>query len=224
MKIIKDLGMIFINENSKKKKHYVICECPFCQKEFKARTDCIKNGNTKSCGCYNKKIAIQTHTKHGFTNHKLYIVYNNMMRRCYDKKLPAYKDYGAKGITVCKEWHNVANFINDMIPTYQNGLSIDKDYLCKQKGIYPHIYSKDTCIWTSKTIQSRATRKIYSHNTSGYRGVYKYKNNKFQSCIVVNNKRVHLGYFDIAINAAKAYDQYVIDNNLEHTINGVQYE
>lgn len=29
-----------------------------------------------------------------------------MMRRCYNEKSVAYKDYGAKGITVCEEWHD----------------------------------------------------------------------------------------------------------------------
>lgn len=29
-----------------------------------------------------------------------------MMRRCYNEKSVAYKDYGAKGIKVCEEWHD----------------------------------------------------------------------------------------------------------------------
>lgn len=29
-----------------------------------------------------------------------------MMRRCYNEKSIAYKDYGAKGIKVCSEWHD----------------------------------------------------------------------------------------------------------------------
>lgn len=33
-----------------------------------------------------------------------------MMRRCYNENSVAYKDYGAKGIVVCKEWHDRENF------------------------------------------------------------------------------------------------------------------
>lgn len=33
-----------------------------------------------------------------------------MMRRCYNEKSVAYKDYGAKGITVCLEWHDRETF------------------------------------------------------------------------------------------------------------------
>lgn len=29
-----------------------------------------------------------------------------MMKRCYNEKSVAYKDYGAKGIKVCEEWHD----------------------------------------------------------------------------------------------------------------------
>ena len=38
---------------------------------------------------------------------------------------------------------------------------------------------------------------------------------------MVNSKSTHLGYFTDKLEAAKAYDQYVIDNNLEHTTNGL---
>lgn len=34
----------------------------------------------------------------------------NMMRRCYNEKHVAYKSYGAKGITVCPEWHDKETF------------------------------------------------------------------------------------------------------------------
>lgn len=33
-----------------------------------------------------------------------------MMRRCYNDKSVAYKDYGAKGIEVCEEWHDRETF------------------------------------------------------------------------------------------------------------------
>lgn len=33
-----------------------------------------------------------------------------MLSRCEDADYPKYKDYGGKGIKVCKEWHNFNNF------------------------------------------------------------------------------------------------------------------
>lgn len=38
---------------------------------------------------------------------------------------------------------------------------------------------------------------------------------------MINNKNTFIGYFNDILDAAKAYDKYVIDNNLEHTINKV---
>ena len=37
-------------------------------------------------------------------------IHYEMMRRCYNEKSIAYKDYGAKGIVVCEEWHDRENF------------------------------------------------------------------------------------------------------------------
>ena len=37
--------------------------------------------------------------------------------------------------------------------------------------------------------------------------------------INVNYKRIHIGYFKTAEEGARAYDKYVIDNNLEHPTN-----
>ena len=39
--------------------------------------------------------------------------------------------------------------------------------------------------------------------------------------IEVNGKDIYLGSFKDALEGAKVYDRYVIENNLEHTINNV---
>ena len=57
-------------------------------------------------------------------------------------------------------------------------------------------------------------------NTSGYRGVSWHKKiKKFGAQITINNKIKHLGYFETAVDAAKVYDKYILDNILEHTRN-----
>jgi hypothetical protein len=45
---------------------------------------------------------------HGLTKHPLYRVWRSIINRCYDKKTPAYPDYGGRGIKMCDEWR--ANF------------------------------------------------------------------------------------------------------------------
>ena len=44
--------------------------------------------------------------KHGVckTLHRLYGIYRKMIDRCYNKNSRSYKNYGAIGVRVCKEW------------------------------------------------------------------------------------------------------------------------
>ena len=76
-------------------------------------------------------------------------------------------------------------------------------------------YSPENCRWTTKTIQARNTR-IAKNNTSGYKGVsFKISKNKYVSTICIKSKNIHLGYFQTAVEAGIAYNNYIIENNLE---------
>ena len=44
---------------------------------------------------------------------KPYQTWKNMIERCYNPKNPYYKNYGAKGITVCDRWKKFDNFLYD---------------------------------------------------------------------------------------------------------------
>lgn len=50
------------------------------------------------------------------------------------------------------------------------------------------------------------TRGLQSNNTTGYRGVTRYRNGRFVANIRINKRRVFLGYFDSAEQAAQAYN------------------
>lgn len=211
--IIKDLGMLFPTKKSKRKYRYTLCKC-FCGNEFKTMTTNINSERVISCGCVSSMKGIKNMT-HGMKSHRLYNTWSNMMDRCNNEKCKAYKYYGARGIKVCDRWKNINNFIEDMYPTFKEGLTLDRKE--NDKG-----YSKDNCRWETKATQSRNARVLRSDNTTGYRGVTKRKDrDKFTSKIQVSGTNINLGSFTHAIDAAKAYDKYVIDNNLEHTINGV---
>ena len=76
-------------------------------------------------------------------------------------------------------------------------------------------YEPENCRWTTRVIQNR-NRRIHTNNTSGYKGVsYNKRRGKYQVQIKVNNKRIHLGYFLTAVEGAIAYNNYIIENNLE---------
>lgn len=70
--------------------------------------------------------------------------------------------------------------------------------------------------WCNRQLNTRNSKK--KQNTSSkYKGVCFYKQTKkWQSNIRIEKKLlVHLGYFDTEEEAAIAYNQYIIDNNLK---------
>jgi len=152
---------------------------------------------------------------HGMSKHEIYNTWFDMINRTTNCNCKTYKYYGYIGITVCERWKSVLNFIEDMYPSYEKGLSIDRIDVNGN-------YEPSNCRWATRNTQSRNTRKIRANNTSGYRGIWLNKlNNKWSSAIKINSKNKFLGYFATALEAAKAYDTYVIEHNLEHTVNGV---
>lgn len=90
-----------------------ICKCD-CGNETVVSISNLKNGHTKSCGCYNKERTRETHMLHGDDRknqvERLYRVWKSMRQRCYLTSSKVYKYYGGRGIRVCKEWNDYSTF------------------------------------------------------------------------------------------------------------------
>jgi hypothetical protein len=154
--------------------------------------------------------------RHGLRYHPLYMRWHNMHSRVTNSKNKYYENYKFLGVTIYDRWNTLENFIEDMFDSYIPGAWLDR---IDNNGEYSPI----NCRWTTKEVQSQNTRKIMSTNKSGYRGVnWCKKSNAWRSRISVNSKRIQLGSFKTPIDAARAYDKYVLDNNLEHTINNIK--
>ncbi len=201
MRLIKDLGMK-PTPNGKHKRRYGLYECPTCKGEFEVKTTHVGKE------CY--KCSRTNRTTHGMTNTAPYRSWANMLTRTTNKNGRDYEFYKDK--VPPKRWFTFALFWEDMKDSYAEGLSIDR--IDNDKG-----YSKDNCRWATREVQTRNTRLLRCTNTSGYRGVNRVVSGKFVARINHDGKLRHIGTFSTDVLAAEAYDNYVLDNNLEHTIN-----
>ena len=208
--LIEDLGMMFATESSKQKTRFGIYKCGFCGNEFKANTYSINSGYSKSCGCYQKRRVSESRKTHGLIETRLYRIWVNIKYRVSNYNNKRYKDYVGRGITICDEWKDdFMSFYNwAMSNGYSDELSIDR---IDNDGNY----EPSNCRWVTRTIQSR-NQRVYKNNTSGYKGVRFIKDrNKYGSYINVDKKGVFLGYFLTPVEGAIAYNNYIIENNLE---------
>lgn len=140
---------------SEKNKHYYFFKCD-CGNEKKINKNEVLNGKTKSCGCLQKQMAKKANTKHGMCKTKLKYVYSDMKGRCLRENHKAYKNYGGRGINVCKEWldkeNGFINFYNWSINNgYKEGLSIDR---INNDGNY----EPNNCRFADRKIQNRNQR------------------------------------------------------------------
>lgn len=208
--LLEDLGMIYHTESSKTKVRFGLYKCGFCGTEFKANTSAVARGKTRSCGCYGIRRIKETNTIHSCSGTRIYGIWNKMRYRILDTENPKYDIYGGRGITICEEWKNDVKSFYDwaMANGYSDDLSIDR---IDNNGNY----CPENCRWTTKSIQSR-NQRIRKDNKSGYRGVsFRKDNNKYKAQINVNKIHYHLGYFQTAEEGAVAYNNYIIENNLE---------
>ena len=92
---------------------------------------------------------------------RLYNIWSIMKQRCRNKKNPAYKYYGGRGIDLCKRWNSFDFFVIDTLETYKDDLSIDR--IDNNKG-----YCKENCRWATQKTQllNRRRYKITNEQTT----------------------------------------------------------
>ena len=210
--LIEDLGLMFATKVSKRKYRFGIYKCGFCGTNFKANTYDINRGDIKSCGCYHKRRASETHKTHGLSNTRLNRIWRDIKSRTLNSKYTDYLNYGGRGITICDEWKN--DFMSFYTWAMENGYEENKG-LSIDRIDNDGNYEPSNCRWTTRTIQSR-NQRMQKNNTSGFRGVCYFKRDeKYQAQIVVNKKSIYLGSFPTPVEGAIAYNNYIIENNLE---------
>lgn len=113
---------------SKPNKPHWECRCD-CGQVVTVRGDCLRDGNTQSCGCLSIERTREAHTTHGHSpfggRSPEYYSWSNMLNRVNDRKGRNFIYYGARGITVCDRWRSFENFLTDMGPR-PAGKSLDR--------------------------------------------------------------------------------------------------
>lgn len=128
---------------------YWSCRC-VCGVTKEIQADGLLSGAVVSCGCHKTAALVASQLTHGKWGSPVYGVYRAMHNRCYNETFKQYKDYGGRGITVCKRWHVFENFYADMGDPPPRLTLERKD---NNKG-----YNKRNCKWATYKEQAQNRR------------------------------------------------------------------
>lgn len=135
-----------------------LCLCE-CGNQVAVRSNSLRVGETQSCGCKQRDEVAKRSKTHGHTrgsNGKYptseYYAWFSAKSRCCNPKNKGYKHYGARGITICRQWRESFEvFLHDMGPR-PPGYSLDRK---NNSGNY----EPGNCRWSTRKQQNQNTRR-----------------------------------------------------------------
>ena len=148
----KRFGRLLVLEYAGKNRWKCLCDCGNVVYPIGSN---LRSGDIRSCGCLRKEVSMARSKTHGKSGTRIHQIWKAMRARCRNKNNIEYKNYGARGIDLCKEWDNFENFYSWAQGNgYRDDLTIDR--IDVNKG-----YSPDNCKWS--TLKEQANNKRNSN-------------------------------------------------------------
>lgn len=139
------------------------CRCS-CGKEGVIAARMLREGLSRSCGCFARErhaeTIVKVNFKHGRSGTPEHNTWMNIRQRCENSTSAAFHKYGAKGIRVCERWQSFDNFYADMGPRPSPHHSIDRiDYTGD--------YEPANCRWATLIEQANNKSSIHQLTLNG---------------------------------------------------------
>jgi hypothetical protein len=195
MKLVDRIGqrfgkLVVVEQAGRDKLKKVLWKCLCdCGKEAVVVSGSLVTGNTESCGCVGKNF------KHGGTGKGSYNTWRAMIRRCTNPKDKDYPRYGGKGVTVCQEWLEYANFAKDVGEP-------SGDETLDRVDVYGN-YEPNNCRWAGIKTQNRNVR-VRPDSSTGFTGVSKTGSGRFIAKISVGKNAYYSKVYLTLEEAAEA--------------------
>ena len=114
-----------------------------------------------------------------------------------------------------------ASIKNNFLGLYKDEVSAAYAYDIEAIKMYGENCKTNFTKEEREILKTKVSSRIIREYQSKYIGVYR-QDKKWRSCITINNKQIRIGAYDTEIEAAQAFNEYILKNNLNRKLNVIE--